>query len=396
MGSRSLRRWSLVLGILLLVGGVAAIGVGLAGIGPGRSATEDVRTPSPAATATEPIVPPPPTPAAATGSNLTPTNLTGPSQQATEQKPVLAPGSYTLGQRLGVGAASLPVTVDLADRLGFGWYVDWRARKDAFRSTTVEYVPMIRLRDGHADPGGDELAATVAANPGALWLIGNEPDVRWQDGITADTYARLYHDLYASLKGLDPTCQVAAGGVSQPTPMRLAYLDLVLKAYEEQYGEPMPVDVWNVHNFVLREERDGWGVDIPPGMTEQVGVLREIAEHDDVRIFQQQIVEMRRWMKERGEQDKPLIVSEFGILMPEDYGFPPERVARFLLDTFSFFRTAVDPDIGYAADGNRLVQRWCWYSLADTVYPTANLVSLDSGELTMIGGAFRTYADSTP
>ena len=28
----------------------------------------------------------------------------------------------------------------------------------------------------------------------------------------------------------------------------------------------MPVDVWNVHNFVLREERGSWGVDIPPGI----------------------------------------------------------------------------------------------------------------------------------
>ncbi len=60
------------------------------------------------------------------------------------------------------------------------------------------------------------------------------------------------------------------------------------------------MDVWNVHNFVLREERDSWGVDIPPGMEDRAGVLREIADHDSLAIFRQQIVEFRRWMKAHG------------------------------------------------------------------------------------------------
>jgi hypothetical protein len=33
--------------------------------------------------------------------------------------------------------------------------------------------------------------------------------------------------------------------------------------------------------------------------------------------------------------------------------------------TFDFFMTATDDEIGYPADGNRLVQRWAWYSLND-------------------------------
>jgi hypothetical protein len=292
----------------------------------------------------------------------------------------------------------------LASQLGFGWYLDWSAGSGRFRSAEVEYVPMIRVREDGFSPDGqapvlsgvEGLWAAVDALPGALWLIGNEPDVKWQDNVTPGAYARVYHDLYTLLKARDPTCRVAIGGVSQPTPLRLRYLDRILEAYQAQYGELMPVDVWNVHNFILREERDGWGVGIPPGMTEQSGRLREIDDHDDLAVFRQQIVDFRRWMKERGQQDKPLILTEYGILMPTDYGFPPERVERFMLHTFEFLRTAADPALGYPADGHRLVQRWCWFSLADERYPTGNLVDPDSGELTPLGVAFGEYADSSP
>jgi hypothetical protein len=259
----------------------------------------------------------------------------------------------------------------------------------------VEYVPTIRLWDGVPHPDGAALLAAVDRFPGALWLVGNEPDVRWQDSVAPEEYARLYHDLYGLLKGRDPTCQVAVGGISQPTPLRLRYLDAVLEAYQARYGEPMPVDVWNVHNSILHEERDSWGVDIPPGLPDSTGVRREVADHDDMAIFRAQIVAFRRWMKDRGQQDKPLIVSEYGVLMPVEYGFPPERVERFMRDSFAFFRTATDPNLGYPADGHRLVQRWCWFSLADARYPTGNLVAADTGELTSLGEAFGHYARST-
>jgi len=251
---------------------------------------------------------------------------------------------------------------------------------------------MIRLSGGEPTPGEEALRASIPSFPGALWLIGNEPDVRWQDNVEPDAYAEAYHDLYAVLKSSDPTCRVAIGGVSQPTTLRLRYLDAILAAYRARYGEAIPVDAWNVHNFILREERDSWGVDIPPGLSEDTGALREIADHDSMAIFRQQIVDFRRWMKANGLQEKPLIVTEYGILMPNDYGFPEERVERFMRETFAYFESAVDLDLGMPADGYRLVQRWCWFSLADTRYPTGNLLSAD-GALTPLGKAFAGYAD---
>jgi hypothetical protein len=305
-------------------------------------------------------------------------------------------GLYSLRQRLGVGSGALPITQDMTQRLGFGWYLDWTVSPEAFSSTDAEYMPMVRLKDGKPGIGEEALVAAVDAMPGATWLIGNEPDVKWQDNVPPDLYAQAYHDLYLFLKTRDPTCQVAIGGVSQPTPLRLRYLDRILETYRARYGEPMPVDVWNVHNFVLREEQDSWGVDIPPGMAEQTGCLHEIADHDNMDIFQQQIVEFRRWMKERGQQDKALIITEYGILMPVDYGFPPNEVQQFMLDTFEFFRTAADPEVGYPSDGYRLVQRWCWFSLSDRRYPTGNLLQPDSQQPTPLGKAFGQYASPAP
>jgi hypothetical protein len=293
-------------------------------------------------------------------------------------------------------AAAFPATQDLAQQLGFGWYLDWAVNVDRFRAAEVEYMPMIRLGSGKPNPSGQALLEAVDALPGALWLIGNEPDVKWQDNVLPDVYARLYHDLYKQLKARDPTCQVAIGGVSQPTPLRLRYLDLILEAYQTRYGEPMPVDVWNVHGFILREEQDSWGVDIPPGMSERTGKLYEIADHDNIAIFRKQMVDFRQWMKERGQQDKPLIVTEYGVLMPNDYGFPPQQVEQFMLDTFQFFGSATDPALGYPADGYRLVQRWCWFSLADERYPTGNLAQRGSGQLTSLGQAFGRYAYTSP
>ena len=68
-----------------------------------------------------------------------------------------------------------------------------------------------------------------------------------------------------------------------------------------------------------------------------------------------------------------LAVTEFGILHPSDYGFPPEVVAEFMVDTFDFFMTAAN-DTGYPADDYRLVQWWFWYSVFDSGdFPTGNL-----------------------
>ena len=40
------------------------------------------------------------------------------------------------------------------------------------------------------------------------------------------------------------------------------------------------------------------------------------AEHDDLTVFAQQVVAMRTWMKQHGQQNKPLILTEYSLLLP--------------------------------------------------------------------------------
>jgi hypothetical protein len=157
----------------------------------------------------------------------------------------------------------------------------------------------------------------------------------------------------------------------------------------------MPIDVWNVHAFILREERDSWGVDIPPGMDDSLAIRYEIEDHDNLEILEQNLIDFRSWMADRGYRDKPLIVTEYGILMPEDYGFPPQRVAEFLTGTFRLFQT-LSGDLGYQSDDGRLVQQWFWYSVyANVLYPTGNLYNPSDGQLTALGQVWAEYVSGS-
>lgn len=256
----------------------------------------------------------------------------------------------------------------------------------------AEFWQLVRVnQEGIRRTSWDIMDEIIASYPGSFWIIGNEPDVGWQDNVTPQRYAEIYHEVYSFIKELDPGAKVVIGGVAQPTPLRRAYLDIVLDSYESAYGEPMPVDVWNVHAFILREEEDSWGVGIPPGMAGEEGILYEIEDHDDVDILAQNIREFRSWMKKRGYGDKPLVISEYGILMPEDYGFLPERTSAFLESSFDLFRQMKGEE-GYAQDENRLVQWWFWYSLYDDLlYSTGNLWDEETGQLTDLGQTWTNY-----
>jgi hypothetical protein len=212
----------------------------------------------------------------------------------------------------------------------------------------------------------------------------------------------------------------------------------------------MPVDIWNMHLYILEEKVPGnpndygdgkialgtdpalakltsWGdpqycpplgaADIPTNDPRHDVHCR--SEHDSVRIFKDQIYGMRQWMKERGQQNKPLIISEYSLLYeytgPLPNGgceflqdehqrcFYPERVTKYLVDTVDFLESAKDPNLGYPADENRLVQQWLWYSIVTEPFwsggPSnlitrdfANYAPGDPAALTQMGQAFQQKA----
>jgi hypothetical protein len=276
---------------------------------------------------------------------------------------------------------------------------------------------MVRLaqvgNDFTFQPTTSTLYSVIDANPAAVWLIGNEQDRRvYQDDLAPEVYAHAYHHLYTLIKGRDPSAKIAIGGVVQPTPLRFQYLDLVWDTYQREYGSPLPVDIWNIHSFILREISpdhpkagqpgyEVWGAGIPRGTqfdSVMEGRLYLVSQQDDLAIFRQRIIDFRRWMASKGQRDKPLILTEYGVLFPEDYydekgqQFSAQRVSTFMRGTFDFFRTYTDTVIGYPADSHRLVQRWAWFSVdGDPVLWGGTLFDPNSYALRPLGQDFRAY-----
>ena len=301
----------------------------------------------------------------------------------------LTPLSTEHSWRFGFGLAASADPGRWALSLGAGWYLDWTATARP-SDLQLEHWPMVRVAPGCTWPTPKDAARLARASPGQTWIIGNEPDVIWQDNLSPEQYAEVYHSYYAAIRRADPSARLAVAGVAQPTPLRLAYLDRVLEAYERAYGRPMPVDVWTVHNFVLREERGSWGAEIPPGFEDvMVGRLYDVHDHARLDLFEAQLREFRSWMAQRGYRNTPLALTEYGILMPTEYGFPTEVVTDYLQATLDLLMRMVDPTSGYPADGNRLVQRWAWFSLSDVSFPSGDLADLDTGRLTEVGLAYR-------
>lgn len=344
-----------------------------------------------------------------------------PAQAAPAPAPALADPAPSLygspNERIGVGLN--PKYGDITDydvaQLEAGWWGDWATRLAPPHPNGMEYVQLVSTRASKYPPIWSQLAERIKANPGSLWLVGNEPEARFQENHTPAEYAVIYHDVYTFIKNTDPTAQVAIGGVIQPSPLRLQWLDMVRSEYQTRYGVTMPVDVWNTHMQVLNEVSciadpgNCWGAEIPAGLTATHGITMSLAGNANVDLFKQLIQDMRAWMASRGEGDKELIVSEYGVLLPstyicecEDWRIGDAMVQSFMTRTFEFMLTATDAATGYAADGDRLVQRWLWYTVNDKPYDfetgegfNGALFRWDNniypGSLTKFGRTFKDY-----
>jgi hypothetical protein len=296
--------------------------------------------------------------------------------------------------RFGVSGDSLNVAAAHAKGLPFGVFLNWWVEKDPPAPDGISFWQMVRVSEDGPVLSWEVIGEMVSAQPNSIWIVGNEPDIMWQDNVTAEKYAEIYHDVYTFIKEKDPDAKVAIGGVGQPTPLRRAYLDVVLNTYKSSYQQPMPVDIWTVHNFILREEAGSWGVGIPPGMEETSGKLYEIEDHTNLEIFRQNLIDFRAWMAERGYGDRPLAVTEIGVLHPSDFGFPPEIVAEFMVGAFDILASVAN-DTGLPEDDGRLVQWWFWYSVYDKFdFPTGNLYEPENGRLTPLGEVFARYVSA--
>ncbi len=335
-------------------------------------------------------------------------------------------------------------------RIGAGWHLDFNPpRFSPATGNNAEFAQTLlvfqnKTEDGQYLPGyrtavplDADFAAYIRANTGDLWLIGNEvdrgpnPDKNWsgQGDMYPHVYAQAFHEVRTFIKQHDPTARIAISALVQVTPGRLQYLDKVWQAYQQRYGAPMPVDVWNMHVYVLPEvEPDGItpngiasvavGTDPTLGKRSSGGSPQACtdpdvycyAEHDSIEIFNEQVLAMRRWMKAHGQQQKPLILSEFSLLFPnieegetcflqDEYGncFTPNRVTSYMTKAFNYLNTLKNEDLGYALDGNRLVQQWAWFSVfTDTVGTVSNILESDQQTLSQVGKAYQQKVFTEP
>jgi hypothetical protein len=331
------------------------------------------------------------------------------------------------------------------ERLNSGWYFDWGWHISPSRPNGIEYAQLLPVRSAFTD--WDNLRAAVLANPGALWLIGNEPDVYNQEDCMPWVYARRYHDYYEFIKALDSSAQVANGAIVQATKLRLQWLSDVWREYQTLYTETMPVDVWNIHEQILREidpddpyciqyPAECFGCGVPQNeaddplyclkngqlvyctptdpqsiwVTSQAqteGRLYLPQDNGNPAIFKQHIQAMRQWMKDHGQQDKPLIISEYAVIYPP-WAVPGAQVFKFVKETLWYMLTTTNASLGYPADGYRLVQRWNWFGL--NIWPdyrncppgftgnclgySGSLAEWDRDELTAYGRLYEMFTQS--
>ena len=316
--------------------------------------------------------------------------------------------SSSLLCRLGVDVVSRPIDTypaeDLTD-LRAGWYFSWSTLMSPPKLNGISFAQSVAVKQWKWDDGLVSCSADApyavpytytvsppvsrikeiaAANPGSLWLLGNEIERRdWpssgggcagQNEILPEVYAWAYHEIYVAIKEADPTARVANGSIIVPTPLRLQYMTRMWDEYLRRYQVPMPVDVWHIHVYLGPEKRNDWGIDVPAGTDADVGMFyfggdwrKRVLVNKDFSYIPGLVRDFRAWMKERGQQNKPLIISEFGVSMPDwvmEGEFTPEKVRdEYMYPGLSYMLNAADPNLGCPADEYRLVQSVWWWSL---------------------------------
>jgi hypothetical protein len=296
----------------------------------------------------------------------------------------------------------------------FGWTFDFSSNLELSQPYGIEYVAMISVKQIKRAADGSQTTCCVAKlgqcasasnpywtpytytvslstaqiqskaqnYPGKSWVIGNEIEridmggTGWcmrQDEMLPELYAQAYHDIYYTIKNADPTAQVSPGALVQFTPLRQVYLQRVWDAYKSLYsGETMPADFWTMHFYVLNENNAS---DFPAGLTgtEATVMAYKIRDNQDFSKSQTQIELFRTWLKANGHQNKPVITNEFGVLFqtwvvdpeyPSTVFFTPQQVRDYYMyPAFNYLLYSPNNQLGYPADGYRMVQRWGWWSL---------------------------------
>ena len=168
-----------------------------------------------------------------------------------------------------------------------------------------------------------DLENAVRSNPGQWWLIGNEPNDPFQDNMSPQAYAAFYHRGLAQVCRLDPSARVVPAGIAGAD---WEWAGAFRESYLDQYGRYPPLDAWNIHNYILEPEHDQL----------------------DLEEFQRRVLSFREWMARIGDEQLPLLLTEFGALYHSSAS--DEEVATYLQEV-----------VGWLESTDH-VQHWAWFA----------------------------------
>lgn len=244
-------------------------------------------------------------------------------------------------------------------------------------------LPAAMLPQWYVDQGGDHQArfdAWVTSNPGRIWLMGNEPggfeqvaDLMGQDALTDLEYAVFYHTYTSYIAARDPNARFANAAMAMTTSPTwaehltvesvIAIWERILGICATEYGQDMPVDIWNIHLYA------GHGCQDPAvHRSEYVSVI------EDFRAFVDTT---------RGGiyQDSPLILTEFNGTYDAS-GFTQTNVVAFLHDFRDDLNTLWIRGV---------LDEWFWFvSNGGTGWPAVSI--LEAGGLSIVGEEYRAAA----
>jgi len=271
------------------------------------------------------------------------------------------------------------------------WYQNWSCvpwwNKD-LKPPAPEVVPGVQYYPTVGAWGcleGSETASTlqtmIAKCPGCfpngtVWIIGNELQIDKFDrlcsgavldpprSITPAEYAVKYKKYYDMIKGINPTYQIAIG----VTFDRIAWSDFLREtrvAYETRYGQRMPIDVYTIHAYMS-----------DPPLAEVTRLV------NNKRVI----------MKEYGDQNKPLIMTETGVLTDRGIGLiaTPEQINAYMDSVFTYLANYTSDEYGCPDDGYRMVQKWAWFALTAANGDNTDLQKWDGTDLFDTGSTYAT------
>lgn len=183
----------------------------------------------------------------------------------TEQQPTEVTSRLAVDSR-----ASRDVSVGEASAFGDRKFEAWSyGFSDGYIRTQYSGLDARQFRQEVSSADAFVLAF-AQANPGRLYIDGDEPD---QSCTSPAAYATIYHDFVGAIRAVDPTAKFSPAGFAEPngyccppgadcsTMHSVAYASDFYDEYMQQYGVAPPVDEWRFHNFgltVATGDVDGW------------------------------------------------------------------------------------------------------------------------------------------